>query len=467
MSRISAMMNMGKDSLMNSQTGLHTVGHNLANKDTKGYTRQRVETQSQTPLTRGNLQVGNGARLSAINRVNNSFLEEKIQKSEQGLGFYEARVDGMMRVEQIYNEQMNKGLSHNLTDFFNSYRNLANDPELMANRTLVKESADSLVQGFNRIATDLNGVQDELDLTVKVKIDEANAYTTEIADLNQRIASVEMSGSQANDERDRRDQVLKELGQIMDITYAEDETGQMTVTGGKVGVLVTSVHSNKLLAIKNDLGRTDVYIRASEKQRPNKITQTIKGGYLGGLVEIRDVIIEELKAKNDAMAYSLAQEVNQAQKTGFTLNNQRGMDLFNFADVIEGAAQRISLNDAVAEDVRNIVTAASSESPGDNSIAHIVAGIQGKKLMEGNFTLDDYYNDAVGKVGIGAKRANTALDNTKNSLEQLRNIRESMSGVSVDEEMTKMVEYQKTYDASAKLIRTADELLDTVLRIKG
>src|SRR6218665_2539634 len=144
MSKISAMMDTGKRSLMNSQTSLQTVGHNIANKSTEGFSRKRVELMTNVPIGEENLQIGMGARAGVVTRVNNPWLEKQIQRENMNMGFEDSRADGLNRVEQIYNEQNNKGLNQYMTDFFNSFRELSNNPESLASRTMVRETSVAL-----------------------------------------------------------------------------------------------------------------------------------------------------------------------------------------------------------------------------------------------------------------------------------------------------------------------------------
>ena len=125
------------------------------------------------------------------------------------------------------------------------------------------------------------------------------------------------------------------------------------------------------------------------------------------------------------------------------------------------------MNERIAEDVSRIAAAAAPGSPGDNRIANVLSSLQYKQTFDGGkATIDDFYSSMVGKVGIEAQRAVSSQSSQKDIVSQLKNIRESVSGVSLDEETTKMIEFQKSFDASARLIRTADEMMDTVLNLK-
>lgn len=469
MSKISSLLDVGKRSLANSQTALQTIGHNIANKSTEGYSRQRVELVSNVPTNDGKLQIGNGARAGAITRTNNPWLEKQIQREQMNMGYLEGRADSLGRVEQVYNEQLNKGLNLYITDFFNSFRELSASPESVASRSIVKENALSMIKDFQRVTKELKDVQTDANEQLKVLTTEINQITSELADLNQRIQIVETQGIPANDERDRRDALLKKLGDKVDINWAESKDGLINVTAAKVGLLVSGTSVNKIkTADAVDGNKTQVYfVQDGEGHTPVDITNLISGGRMGGVIEVRDSVVDGLLTKVDNLAYKIAYEVNKAHVEGFDRYGQQGVLFFEMPEDITGAAGNLELSKSVFRDVGKIVTASKPHAPGDNTVANIIGSLQYQKLMdEGSATFDDFYNAQVGQIGTVAQRAIKTKESQKNVLDQLSNIRESISGVSLDEEATKMIEFQKAYDASARLIRTADEMFDTVLNLK-
>ncbi|WII70676.1 flagellar hook-associated protein FlgK [Bdellovibrio sp. 22V] len=466
MSKISAMMDTGKRSLMNSQTALQTVGHNIANKSTEGFSRQRVELMTNQPISEGNLQIGMGARAGVVTRVNNPWLEKQIQKEGTSMGYQDSRTNALSRVEQIYNEQANKGLNQYMTDFFNSFRELSNNPESLASRTMVRESAVALAKDFSRVVGQLKDVQEDIDGQIKTTVEEINQVTKEIASLNEKIQMVEIQNTPANDERDRRDLLLKKLGEKIDISWAEGKDGMVTVTAGRTGILVSGSGASELKAQQTeDRDRVEVFFVGTGA--PANITKQITGGRIGGALDVRDNVIEDLLQHVDAMAYTLAKEVNKAHIEGFDKSGRPGVLFFEMPAAEKGAATAIAVNKTIFNDVGRIAAGAQAGATGDNTVANVISSLQYRQVMgDGTSTLDDYYNTQVGQIGAIAQRAVKAQESQKNVLSQLTNIRESISGVSLDEETTKMIEFQKTYDASARLIKTADEMLDTVLNLK-
>jgi flagellar hook-associated protein 1 FlgK len=462
------MMDTGKRSMMNSQTALQTVGHNIANKSTEGYSRQRVEQQTSAPMGDGRLRIGTGTRTTRVTRTNNPYLEKQIEKENSESSYLESQAAALGRVEQVYNEQMNKGLGHYLGEFFNSFRELANSPESTATRTLVRENAQSLVQDFNRINKDLSAVQEDLDMQIQVQVEEVNQITKEIADLNEKISQVEIQDIDPNDERDRRDLLLKKLHEKMDITWGEGDTGQINITGAKTAVLVSGFSPLKLKAHRTtDRDRTEIFYENESSGQLTKITDRVKGGALGAALSVRDGLIIDLKNKADEIAFQFASEVNKAHRIGSDLKGNPGGNFFEIPVQKQGTSYNIKIAKDILRDSSRIVTGTTARGPADNTVANVISSLQTKSVMNnGTSTFDDFYNAQVGEIGVLAQRANKANDSQKNILSQLQHIRESISGVSLDEEATKMIEFQKSFDASARLIRTADEMFDTVLSLK-
>jgi flagellar hook-associated protein 1 FlgK len=462
------MMDTGKRSMMNSQTALQTVGHNIANKSTEGYSRQRVEQQANIPTTEGRNRIGTGSRTTRITRTNNEYLEKQIEKENSESSYLESQATALGRVEQTYNEQMNKGLGHYLGEFFNSFRELANSPESTATRTLVRESAQSLVQDFNRIHKELSAVQEDLDNQVKVQVEEVNQITKEIANLNEKISAIEIQDIDANDERDRRDLLIKKLHEKLDITWGNGDNGQVNITGAKAAVLVSGFSPLKLAAQRTtDRDRVEVFFQNESGGSLTQITDRLTGGAIGAALSVRDGLINDLKQKADEIAFKFATEVNKAHSLGSDLKGKQGGVFFEIPQQQAGSSYNIKIAKDILKDSSRIVTGIAAAGPADNTVANVISSIETKPIMNnGATTLHDFYNAQVGEIGVLTQRANKSFESQKNIVGQLQHIRESISGVSLDEEATKMIEFQKSFDASARLIRTADEMFDTVLNLK-
>lgn len=468
MGKIHGMMDIGKRSMMNSQTALQTVSHNIANKTTEGYSRQRVDQTTAPAVSEGHLQIGMGSRAAQVTRVNNPFLDKQLQGATREMGFLNGQAETMGRVEQVFNEQQNKSLNQYISDFFNAFRELSNNPESTTSRTIVKETAEALVKDFKRVDEQLTTIQKDTDFQIEAHVGEINSMTKEIANLNEKIAGIELSGANANDERDRRDLLVKKLNEMIDVRVAEGDAGMINVSTAGNALLVTGFSQTALKA-KTDPSslHMEVYAEGLAGAQDIKISERIKGGMVGGLLSVRDKTITGVRDRMDEIAHTMAQEVNKAHVLGFDRSGRVGLEFFKGADDRSGAAANLKVNEAISNDVGRIAAGATAHAPGDNTVANVISRIQYKQVFDGgSATLDDYYNAQVGKIGVVASQANKAIETQGNIVKQIEKLRESVSGVSLDEEATKMIEFQKAFDASARLIRVADEMFDTVLNLK-
>jgi len=465
--KIHSMMDIGKRAMMNNQTSLQTVSHNIANKNVDGYSRQRVEQVSAVPIIEGRNQIGQGTKTAAVTRVNHSFIEKQIEKEGGGLGFQKGRTDSLDRVEQLFNEQNGKGLSFHLSEFFNSFRDLATNPESVSARTMVREKGSSLAQQFKSTHDGLTQVQRDSDHVIQSHVNEVNSMLTEVASLNEQVATAELQpGVQANDQRDRRELLLKKISEKMDINWAENNIGEVTVSTAGTGILVSGYNAYPLEAqVDPASGKMEIFYRSNPQASYIKVSDRIKGGEIAGALSVRDKSVENAKDFLNNIARTLADEMNAIHVNGFGLNNQTGLNFFEYDN--ENPAMNLRLNSVVADDITAIATASKQNARGDNAVANVISNLQFRNVMsEGTATIDEYFNSQVALVGIETQRAKSSFENQKNIVDQLKNIRESISGVSLDEEATKMIEFQRAFDASARVIKTADEMFDTVLNLK-
>lgn len=469
MAKIHGLLDLGRRGMAVSQSALTTTSHNIANRSTDGFSRQRVDVMTSPAIGDGNKRVGTGSQLSGITRSNNPWLEKQIEREGSNLAFLEGRSGALQRLESTFNEQTVKGLNNSMTEFFNSFRELANNPESLTTRTVVRDNANALVKNFKEMDRQIVSVTNELNSVVDAGVKEANAYTKEIANLNEKINSIEISGAAANDERDRRDLLVKKLSEKVDISYAEDsKSGMINITAGKTGVLVAGTSSNELKTSNNEYNQTQVMFETSVGGTRVDITDQFKRGALGGAIELRDGMVASLRDDLADLSYNIANEVNKAHVEGFDRYSKQGVNFFELPQDGSFDIENLKLSDAINSDVGRIAAAARPNAPADNTTANVIHSLQFKAIMgpERTFTFDNFYNSKVGEVGVMSQKSQANLESQKNILDQIKNVREGVSGVSLDEEAQKMIEFQKSYEASARVIRMADEMFDTVLNLK-
>jgi flagellar hook-associated protein 1 FlgK len=469
MAKIHGLLDVGRRGMSVSQSAMQTASHNIANKSVEGFSRQRVDVETNPAVGDAKDRIGTGSRHGGIVRTNNPWIEKQIEREGANLAFHEGRSGALLRLESAFNEQTVKGMSNSMSEFFNSFRELANNPESLTARTVVRDNATALIRNFQDVNRQIDSVKDELNNTISSGVNEINGHIKEIANLNEKIQSIEISGVSANDERDRRDLLIKKIAEKIDISWAQDtKSGMINITAGKTGVLVAGTSASALKTATDENSRTQVVYELGSGGALSDLTEQFKKGALGGAIELRDGIVSELRQSVNDLAYNVASEVNNAHAEGFDRYSKQGGKFFDLADDGSFDLRDWKVNQDISRDVGKIAAASKPNAPGDNTVANVIHSLQFKKIMgdQSTFTFDDFYTSKVGEIGVMNQKAIASLESQKNILDQVKNVRESISGVSLDEEAQKMIEYQKAYEASARIIRMADEMFDTVLNLK-
>lgn len=470
MAKITQMLDVGRRGLAISQTAMQTTAHNITNKDVEGYSRQRVELKTNPPIGQGAHQVGTGARLAGISRSNNPWIEKQLEREGSVFAHADQLAQGLSRLETVINEQAATGLNDSIGTFFNSFRDLANNPESAVSRSQVKEASLNLLTQFKRAKDSLMNVKTDMNKNIEYSVVEVNGYAKEIALLNERIKNIEVGGTEtANDERDQRDGLMKKLSEKIDVSYAEDpHTGMINITAGKTAVLVAGSSYTQLKTNEGADGSMRVINELSQGGTLFDITDQFTKGKVGAALEVRDKHTKDLLQNLDQLAYGITSEVNKVHQEGYDRYNQTGIKLFDFEKPEQGfSIDNLIVSREIVKDPARLAMASKPNSPGDNTVANVIQNLQLRPMMEdGKYSFDNFYNSKIGELGVLTQRANSHVETQRQALTQLKNIREGVSGVSMDEEAAKMIEQQKAFEASARLIRTADEMFDTVLNLR-
>lgn len=351
MSSIYAIMNTAKWALLAHERSLQVTSHNIANVGTPGFSRQELILETAMPLSSNPGQIGTGVRATQVRRVYDRFLESQIAKESQILGRWQAREGAMSQVSVIFNESSETGLNARMAEFWAAWQEVANDPSRQAERVDLMMKARSLAQTFNQIHSGLIDLQNQMDESVLDGLNTVNSISGQIANLNEKIASVEASGQNANDYRDQRDQLLKDLSELIDFNSFEESDGKVTVfvAGGKP--IVQGNISFSLQGETNGAGLYDVMWNDGKGNLTN-ITSKIQEGKLGGWLEVRDVSITQHLNEIDTLAHSLIGEVNRLHSSGVGLTYHGSLTASYDADPaapLASAASGLSFWDDIIE----------------------------------------------------------------------------------------------------------------------
>jgi len=449
-------LEIGKRALLAQQLSLNLTGHNIANVNTPGFSRQGAIMSSNMPMITTLGSLGTGVEVTEVRRLRSMFLDQQYRSESHKLGQWSFLNQTWTQVESIFNEPDETALSGVMDNFWNSFQDLANNPESESARVAVREQASILTNSFHHLSGQLKDLRNSLNHDIDTKVDQINNVSAEIADLNQMIATAELTGNTANDLRDRRDLLVDQLSQWVNVSILEQDNGTFTVLMG--GMSIVDGNSSLDIAVETQSDGSTVISRVYFQG--SGIDVNNPGGELEGILEARDHIVVERQEELDILARQLVSAVNEIHRAGYGKNGSTGIDFFD-ADTT-GAAD-IDLDSLILDDVNNIAAGLNGEV-GDNSNALNLAALRDSlKMDNGQTTFGGYYNSIIGKVGIKSQEAANIEQNQMALVYQIDNAKQSLSGVSLDEEMANMMKFQHAYEAAARVISVMDSALDTVI----
>ena len=572
---IYSMMDISRWALNSCTDQLNVISHNVANVNTEGYSRQSAVLATRTPEVTGSGVYGHGVETTTVIQYADSLLSERLTSKNSDLLYYDARTSQLKRLEALANEAGETGLGNELTNFFNAWQDLSNNPTSSAVRNSLLETSNNLVERFHSITTDMLAVQRDIDGYIKDAVGQANTICRNIAELNNKIQQMEITGHTANDYRDERQRQLSELAGLMNIDWYEDNNGAVSVqtTSGKT--LVQNSYPSS-----SDPDPLNYESKTDEGYKWNQITWSnsgltmdyteITGGQIGAWLQVRDEDIEEMLDYMNELAEGVIYETNAVHASGAgldlfssvtgtyktedsslalnaTVNGEENLaygdkivsgsfdiwvyqsgtqtkttiDIeptdslddvvtainsvtgltasvsslgalsihadegveFGFAGDTSNAlaalgvntyfsgdtATSIAVNSVVSNDVRKICAGVladdGSHSEGSNTCALDIADLKDADTMTDNSeTFNESLISWAASLGTVIEHSEDNYAFAEETMTQLNNLRDSVSGVNTDEEMVKMIQYQRAYQMAAQMIKVSDELLQTLLQ---
>ncbi|MGQ9720129.1 MAG: flagellar hook-associated protein FlgK [Candidatus Jordarchaeum sp.] len=480
---IRSVLDIAKGALMAQEKNMAVTSHNLSNVNTDGYSRQKAILESNAPLPSTRIKIGMGVKIHSIVQYVDQFIIRNIYKKTSTLKEYETKSSILSQLETIFNEIEGSGmLTKAMKEFWMAWQDLSNNPGGISERTALLTKAEVLASRFNSMNRDLSQIRKELNNNLKNGINELNILSKRIAEINGKIVMIEANGTEANDLRDLRRNYLKELSELIENVYLEDENGGIKVMTSTGVMLVDGTYYWELSQDENN-----IYWNQIESD----ISKRLKGGKIGAWLDLRDDIVPEYIANLDELAGSLIREVNNLHFAGYTLLGETGKYFFeNFkqppdipnSDDYRGASAFIKLSDDVKNNPINIAAGRVSGQQGDNENALRILTIQTENIEIKKWryeergysvsssvnieTLDNYYHTLVGEIGVKSNEYDENKNFSQALLNNLNETRDSISGVNLDEEMIELIKIQRAHEAASKLVAIADEMLRTLLDMR-
>lgn len=444
-----------------NQYALDITGHNLANASTTGYSRQEAVITATDPYTLPDMntnpvtpgQIGTGVEVSSIRRVKDQYLDNNVRRSTTDSAYWNDQISVLQRTEASFAEPASEGINDRITSFFTSWMDLNNTPQDPGVKAAVAQAGDSLASMMTYTYNQLSDVQNSvamIDSTPAVtggmisdQVNEANDLLVQIRNLTDSIKRVYDVGQQPNDLLDKRDQALEELSKFGPVgvsfeTVGGKPTGELASLTF-FGVDVRTADPATLgLTTDGDTITLTAYGSDVINLTDNNL-DTSKGGSLLGLERARQNVIDYKEKLND-IALNM-----QSMIAGV------GIDFFA-GDLVTGD---FAVNTGIMEDPSTI----------DGTLAGSVADLRDSQIdpIDKPYTFEQYYSLLVTQVGGNAANASDMADNQTAIKQQITGLRDSVSGVSTDEELTKMMQFQFGFQASARVINVLDEMLDLLI----
>jgi flagellar hook-associated protein 1 len=462
------ILNIGTSALDAGTAGMNVTGENLANVNNPAYARQQLQLAASTPLNTPVGQEGTGVEVTGITEVRDALLDAQIQSEAGVSGSLNAQQTALQDAESALSEQITNtstsgsdsspnGLTADLSNFFNALQTLSTSPSSIPDREAVIASAQQLASQFNQVSSSLTSLTNTINTSVNGDVTSANQDLAQIASLNQQIVQAQGDGGTANELIDSREQTLEDLAGKVNFTTTTESNGAVDVTIGGVA-MVTNITQTDSLATGINPGTGTLQVKAQNAGT----FLTLAGGSIEGDITARDGALTQLQTGLDTLSSQLVSSVNSVYSSGFDLNGNSGQNFFTGS-----TAATIGVNSAVVNDPTQFQASGTAGNAGDNTVALALAQLANASIAGlNNQTFITNYGETVANLGSSLSSVNDQVTNNSAMTQMLSNQRDSVSGVNIDEEMTNLMQYQKAYEASAELISTVNEMLQTVVNMK-
>lgn len=492
-------LNTATKGLNAQQTALQTIGHNVANANTEGYTRQRVSMQTDLAQNvTGVGQIGTGVRVSGIDRVSDQYVTTQLRNAHSTTKGHEALSDIVGQLEAVFNEPSDTGLSNQISEVFNAWNYLASSPEEASARTMLVQTTETFTDTIHHMANSMDSLHNDTLRELDNAALDVNSTLEQLDTLNNQIWQASVRGFKPNDLLDQQDRLLSNIAGNVDISVERDAFNRVSINAD--GQTLLNHNSRQEVAIVTDQNENGDFFLANGDQvtvpEGSEITLgslvvtsqdstdvTLVNVQTGTIKGTQDAltVINDSRAKLDGFAQNFAKAVNLIHS-----NDGEGEPFFTVDEA--NASSTIRVTDNLRNNPENVVSGSSldNEYSGDGSRAQAIASLQNQALsldsdswqlsgdgsmkIEGagvGSTLFSRYNSMVTDMGIVKQREDNMLETQNALMDLLTQRRESISGVDINEEVVDMIKYSSAFQANSRVLQTISEMLDTLINRTG
>jgi flagellar hook-associated protein 1 FlgK len=444
------------------------ASHNLENANTPGYARQRAELVPSLPAEdTGHGNLGRGVSLLNITQSRDQFLENQMPGALGDKARSSAEADTLEGVSALDPDSAN-GLTAALGNFYGGLRTLSQNPGDRGSRQAAVAAGQSLSLAFNRASTSLETARTGVDAQVVAAVGDINRAATAIAELNKSIRQAMGSESIPNDLLDARQRHLDTLAQLTGAKAVDTGTGTVNVVLPNGTPLVVEFRAATASAVPNNTngGHVDFSVAPAGSNNSAVVPVSNIGGKVAGLLDARDVGLGLARTQLDQLAYDFTQAFNNVHVTGYGLDGVNGRNFFTPQTQVAGSAAAMAVDPWI---VANPSTIAAADGPltvpGDGTnLLEMIASED--TVLGGGATVGQTLGTIVSDYGSRAAQARARFEQDDHALSHLEGLRESVSGVSIDEELVNLTKSQRAFEAVMKVITTADKMLESLMSIR-
>ncbi len=429
-----------------SEQEMATTSNNVANANTPGYTREVTDIAAGEPVEVGSLSVGTGVVLEKIESLRDPMLQIQINQATQQNSSLNASLTELQQIQTQF-ASSTTGIGADMSNFFNSLQQLSPDPSSLTLRQSVLTAADTLAIDINSAASSLHTQQGNLDQNVVDSVSQVNSLTSQIASVDQQISNLQSANQASGTLVDTQNNLIQQLSALVDVQVIP--TGQGITLATSNGTALVSGSQSFALTTQESGGVQHVMAGTDD------ITNSLTGGSLAGLIQVRDQQIPSISASLDQLAAGLATNLNTADAQGTDLNGAVGGNIFA-APPVDGVGAAATMTVTMTDP--SLIAASSDGTTGSNGNLANLSAVADTALANGQTPIDSYSN-LVGEVGSAVSNTSADADSSNLILQQLNDEEGSVSGVSLNEEAANLIQYQTAYQSAAKVVSTINLLL--------
>ncbi len=480
----SGLLSIARSALLSQQAALQVISQNIANAQTPGYSRQEAVLQATPPVRFSYGSIGSGVTVATVVRKRDILLDDSFRSANGLASGSEMRRDLVGQLESVFGEPSDAGLSNALDQFWGGWSDLATSPNSGAAKAVLQQRGRQAASLFNQFDSQLTQARSSTLDRVSNTIATINQTALQISDLNGRIVTSEGDGHTANDLRDERDLKIDTLSKLAGVRVIDQIDGSVSVIIGN-STLVDGITARPLTSqlvppvLMPAVTPSDIPIKVTLGTSQDALSPL--GGELKSLLDFINNDVAGARNRLDALAAQLVSGVNAEHVQGFVFNGAAipGTAAGNFFDAGTTAnpvrASTIRLDAVISADATRITASRDVNAPTNNANAIAISAMRTKAGTVSFLAIPSgppetgsfagFYRTMVTGIGVAVNGASDNATIYRSLTDQAESRRQSVSGVNTDEELTNMMRVQQAYTAASKLIKTADEMLQTLMQL--